>query len=101
MIVSHAVFPIDPDRLDEARDHAKTMVERSNEEERMIDYRAATDIEDEATIHFFERYEDTAAFEAHTQTDHFQAFAAALPDLLAGEPTVTRFEVESATEVEL
>ncbi|WP_128906628.1 putative quinol monooxygenase [Halorubrum amylolyticum] len=101
MIVAHAAFPIEPDRLDEALDHAETLVDRSNEEDGMIEYRAATDVEDGATLRFFERYEDTAAFEAHTQTDHFQAFAAALPDLLAGKPQVTRFEVESATEVEL
>lgn len=101
MIVAHAAFPIEPDRLDEALGHAETLVERSNEEDGMIDYRAATDVEDQATLRFFEQYENTAAFEAHTQTDHFQAFAAALPDLLAGEPQVTRFEVESVTEVEL
>ncbi|OYR44142.1 MULTISPECIES: hypothetical protein [unclassified Halorubrum] len=35
------------------------------------------------------------------ETDHFREFEAALPDLLAGEPEVTRFEVDSATEMEL
>ncbi|MDZ5810194.1 putative quinol monooxygenase [Halorubrum sp. AD140] len=101
MIVLHAVFPIEPDSLDEALDHAETLVERSNEEEGMIDYRAATDVEDGTVLRFFEQYEDAAAFEAHTQTDHFRAFEAALPDLLAGEPRVTRFDVDSATELEL
>ncbi|MUW15884.1 antibiotic biosynthesis monooxygenase [Halorubrum sp. CBA1125] len=101
MIVLHAVFPIEPDRFDEALDHAATLVERSNEEEGMVDYRAAVDVEDESTIRFFEQYEDAAAFEAHTQTDHFQAFEAALPDLLAGEPEITRFDVESAAELDL
>ena len=101
MIVAHAAFPIEPDRLDEALEYAETLVERSNEEDGMIEYRAATDVEEDATLRFFEQYEDTAAFEAHTQTDHFQAFATALPELLAGTPRVTRFEVESETEVEL
>jgi quinol monooxygenase YgiN len=99
MIVLHAVFPIDPDSLDEALNHARTLVEESNREEGMIDYRAATDVEDEATIRFFEQYEDDEAFEAHTQTDHFRAFEEALPDLLAGEPEVLRFEVESAVRL--
>ncbi len=67
----------------------------------MIDYRAATEVSDPNVIRFFEQYEDEAAFEAHSQTDHFQEFEAALPDLLAGEPEVRRFEVESASEVEL
>ncbi len=100
MIVLHAVFPIEPDSLDEALDHAETLVEESNEEEGTIEYRAAVDVEDDSTIRFFERYEDAEAFEAHTRTDHFRAFEAALPDLLAGEPRVTRFDVDSATELE-
>ncbi|QAU13138.1 antibiotic biosynthesis monooxygenase [Halorubrum sp. BOL3-1] len=101
MIVLHAIFRIDPEDLDEALDHAQTLVEESNREEGTIDYRAATDVEDEATIRFFEQYEDEAAFEAHTQTDHYQAFEAALPDLLAGEPEVLRFEVDSVEELDL
>ncbi|GAA0518968.1 Quinol monooxygenase YgiN [Halorubrum aquaticum] len=101
MIVLHAVFPIASERLDEALDHAETLVEESNEEDGTIEYRAATDVEDGTTLRFFEQYEDAAAFEAHTETDHFKAFEAALPDLLAGEPRVTRFEVDSATELDL
>ncbi|GAB3703159.1 putative quinol monooxygenase [Halorubrum pallidum] len=101
MIVSNAVFPIAEDSLDEALDHAETLVEESNGEDGMIEYRAATDVEDGTTLRFFEQYEDADAFESHTQTDHFQAFESALPDLLAGEPDVTRFEVESATKLEL
>ena len=49
----------------------------------------------------FERYEDEAAFGAHAETDHFEAFEAALPDLLTGKPEVTRFAVESASPVDL
>jgi quinol monooxygenase YgiN len=52
-------------------------------------------------VRFFEQYEDENAFEAHTQTDHFQEFEAALPDLLAGEPEILRFDVESAIELDL
>lgn len=64
----------------------------------MIDYRATTDSSDPDIVRFFEQYENATAFEAHTQTDHFQEFEAALPDLLAGEPEVIQFKVESATE---
>jgi len=101
MIVVHAVFPIESDSIDEALDHAQTLVEESNEEPGVIDYRVGRDIEDDTVLRFVERYEDEAAFESHTQTDHFQAFEAALPDLLDGEPEVRRFEVASATELDL
>jgi len=101
MIVLHATFPFDPDERDRALDLIDDLAAKSRQEEGMIDYRAATDVEDPNVVRFVERYEDEAAFEAHTQTDHFQEFEAALPDLLAGEPEVLRFEVESATEVDL
>lgn len=101
MIVLHASFPIDPEKREEALELARDLVEQSNREPGMIDYRATTDIEDGNTIRFFEQYEDADAFEAHTQTDHFQRFEEKLPDLLADEPEVVRFEVDSATELDL
>lgn len=101
MIVLHATFQIKPDKLSEAVDLIQDLVEQSNQEDGMIEYRAAADVQDENTIRFFEQYEDQEAFEAHSQTDHFQEFEAELPGLLAGKPEVHRFDVESATELEL
>lgn len=101
MIVLHASFPIDPDKREEALDLIEDLIEKSQAEDGMIDYRATTDVNDPNVVRFFEQYEDEAAFEAHTQTDHFQEFEAALPDLLAGEPEILRFDVESATELDL
>lgn len=101
MLVVHATFPIDPDHDDEARERIETLAERSRNEDGIIEYQVATDIDDQNVFRFFEKYEDEAAFEAHAETDHFQEFAAALPDLLAGEPTVTQFDVTNASSVEL
>lgn len=101
MIVLHAVFPLDPAKRDEALDMIEELAEQSRAEDGMIDYRAATDVSDPNVVRFFEQYEDAAAFEAHSQTDHFEKFEAALPDLLAGEPEVRRFAVDSATNLEL
>ncbi|WP_121823595.1 putative quinol monooxygenase [Halostella salina] len=101
MIVLHASFPIAPEKREEALDLIEDLVERSQAEEGMIDYRATTDVNDPNVVRFFEQYEDEAAFEAHTRTDHFQEFEAALTDLLDGEPEIIQFEVDSATELEL
>ncbi|MEF8801043.1 MAG: putative quinol monooxygenase [Halolamina sp.] len=101
MIVLHAVFPVDPAQRDEALAHIETLVEESNTEDGMIEYRAAVDVQDENTIRFFEQYEDAEAFEAHSETDHYQTFEEELPDLLAGEPEVMQFEVSEARELEL
>lgn len=67
----------------------------------MIDYRAAADVEDPNTFRLLEQYDDEEAFGAHAETDHFQEFEEALPDLLAGEPEVTRFDVSGSSDVEL
>lgn len=101
MIVLHATFPIDPERREDALDLADHLVEESNREDGVIDYRAAVDVQDENRIRFFEQYEDEAAVEAHENSDHFQRFEEALPELLAGEPEVLRFEVSDVAELDL
>ncbi|MFY4814757.1 putative quinol monooxygenase [Haloarcula sp. AONF1] len=101
MLGVHAEFPIDPEKRDEALDLIRELVEQSRAEDGVIDYQVATDIDDPNLFRFTEQYEDEAAFGAHAETDHFETFESALPDLLAGEPDVTRFEVDSASEVEL
>lgn len=101
MLVVHATFPIDPDSRDEALDLIESLAERSRDEDGIIDYRVATDIDDPNRFRVFEQYEDEAAFDTHAETEHFESFEAALPDLLAGEPEVTQFDVEEASAVEL
>lgn len=101
MLVIHATFPVDPDRRDEALELVEELAEDSREEDGVVDYRVTTDVEDPNVFRFFERYEDEAAFGAHAETDHFETFEEALPDLLSGDPEVTRFDVESASPVEL
>ena len=101
MLVVHASFPVDPDQREAALETIRDLAEQSRAEDGMIDYRAATDVDDENVVRFFEQYEDEEAFAAHTQTDHFREFQVALGDWLAGDPEITRFEVDSATELEL
>ncbi|WP_424017799.1 putative quinol monooxygenase [Halorientalis pallida] len=101
MIVVHASFPIDPDEREEALAHIEDLAEQSRAEDGMLDYRATTDVEDENVVRFVERYEDEAAFAAHSQTEHFTEFLTALSDWLAGDPEILRFEVDSMSEVEL
>lgn len=101
MIVLHAEIPVDSDSRGEALELAEYMVEESNQEDGIIDYRATIDVQDRNVIRFFEQYEDEEALEAHNESAHFQEFEEQLPDLLGGEPEVTMFEVEEATELDL
>jgi quinol monooxygenase YgiN len=101
MLVVHAAFPIATEHHERATELVRELAENSREEEGIIEYRVAVDVDDENLFRFFEQYEDEEAFGAHAESDHFERFEAELPELLAGEPDVTRFEVESATAVEL
>jgi quinol monooxygenase YgiN len=94
-------MPLDPASRDEALDQFDDLAEASRAEPGMLDYRIATDVEDPNVVRFFEQYEDEAALEAHAQTEHFQAFQAAIPDFLAGKPEVRRFDVESTSDLDL
>jgi len=101
MIVIQATFPIDPDHHEQAAELMQTLATESRNEDGILDYRVTTDIEEPHTFRFFELYENEAAFGAHGETDHFEEFEAALPEMLAGEPSVTRYDVDAATDLEL
>jgi quinol monooxygenase YgiN len=100
MIVVHAAFPIAADQRDQALEVFRDLVEASHNEPGVIKYEAATDVSDSNLIRNVEQYEDEDAFQAHLETDHVQDFEEVLPDLLAGEPDIVRFEVDSATDVD-
>lgn len=99
MIVMHASLPVDPDSLDEAVSLATDLAETSRTEEGVVDYRVGADIEDETTLRFFERYADDAAVDAHMNSQHFQEFQGEIASHLAGEPTLTRFDVSESTQL--
>lgn len=101
MIVLHAAVPIAPEHREDALETIEELVQLSRQEEGMVDYRATADVENPNTIRFFEQYEDEAALEAHLESDHYLEFAKSLPDWLAGEPEVMKFEVTRATELDL
>ncbi|MEF8821133.1 MAG: putative quinol monooxygenase [Halovenus sp.] len=101
MLVIHATFPVDPDRREDAIDLVRELAENSRDEDGIIDYQVATDIDDPNLFRFTEQYEDEAAFGAHAESEHFGEFESELPELLAGEPEVTRFDVDSVSDVEL
>jgi quinol monooxygenase YgiN len=101
VIVLHATFPIDPEKREKALALVEDLVEASQTEEGTIEYRATTDVSEPNVIRIFEQYEDEAAYEAHAESDHLGAFKEALPDLLGGQPEVIKFEVESATTLDV
>lgn len=99
MIVMHAALPIDPNGKAEAIDLLVDLAEQSRAEDGVIEYRVTTDAEDPNTIRVFEQYEDDGAVDDHMSSDHFQTFQADIEGYIAGEPTLTRFDVSAETDV--
>jgi quinol monooxygenase YgiN len=56
----------------------------------------ASDGEGARVLHLFERYRDQEALEAHRASDHYVAYRAKLPDLLASPVEVTVLSVIDA-----
>ena len=65
-----------------------------------VEYRAASDVQDEHLLLFVERYEDGPALEAHVGYDHYQAFEAVMGDLLAGEHELLGMAIESVANID-
>lgn len=101
MLVIRATLPLDPDRMDEVTEIASELAEASRAEDGVVDYQVAEDLESPGVLRIFEVYEDEEAFAAHGDTDHLAAFQAALPDLLVGQPEITRYEVSDSGPVEI
>jgi len=101
MLVVHATFPIDPNHRHRAVEPMRELAEQFRTEDGIIDYRVTTDIDDRNLFRFVERYGREAAFGAHVETDRFAEFETVPPELLDGEPDVTRFDVERVSDVEL
>ena len=94
MQIVYAVLPLSPDHRDEALEATRTIAEKSREEPGVIDYRVGTDVEDPNILRFVEQYEDADAVDTHLETDHYQVYEdTIIPDMLAGEPEITQFEV--------
>jgi quinol monooxygenase YgiN len=99
MIVLNASIPIDPDSRETAVEAASELAQRSREEDGVIDYRVALDIEDDATLRVFEQYEDEDALNAHMNSDHYGSFESQVPEFAAGAPELYRFDVSEKTQL--
>jgi quinol monooxygenase YgiN len=99
MIVLNASIPIAPDSRDAAIEAATELAQHSREEDGVIDYRVALDIEDDVTLRVFEQYEDDEAVESHMGSDHFEAFQGKIPEFVAGDVELHRFDVSEKSRM--
>lgn len=84
MLINHTTIRLDPAKRSKAVDIIDDLVAYSQTEDGTITYRAMTDIGDSNIVRFFERYEDQAAAEAHTESEQYHRFVESLPEISEG-----------------
>ncbi|MDR2472419.1 MAG: antibiotic biosynthesis monooxygenase [Tannerella sp.] len=70
---------------------ALPLVEATNKEPGNLFYHLYQSPIDPTQFIFYEEYTDQAAFDAHAGSEHFKKFAAAIPDMLAGDLSIGQF----------
>ena len=78
-----ASFTPRPERVPQLRATLDVMVEHTRQEPGCQVYDLYESDDDGTRFHLFERYADGDALEAHRATDHYKAYRAKLPELLA------------------
>lgn len=101
MMVVKSAIPIDPESREEAIEMMSDLSSKSREEDGMVDYHVSIDIDDENLLRLVEQFESEEAFNSHMQEEHTQEFVEELPEIVAGEVEAIRFDVESASELEM
>lgn len=99
MITVAGRVPLKPETRDKAIAAASKMVHETHKEVGCIQYHFYTDIDDANILHVFEEWESQEALDAHLASAHMAEFAAVLPQALATEPKIMRYEVKAVTRL--
>jgi len=96
MIVIAGSVRVRPEARERAIQVALEMAAATQKEAGCRAYRFSADLTEPTLFYLHEEWDDAGALTRHFATPHMATFQAALPGLLAGPPTITRFEVTSA-----
>lgn len=72
-------------------DVAQKLVDATRQETGNISYNLYQSPFDPQSFIFYEEYKDDEAFNFHANSEHFKAFAAAIPDMLAADLNIEQF----------
>ncbi|WP_409304097.1 putative quinol monooxygenase [Peribacillus sp. SCS-155] len=93
MVIIHAYLKVKQDQQAKFLEAAKNVIEHSQAEEGNNSYNLYEDTQQENAFVFVEEWRDRAAIDEHEQTQHFKDFIRVLPELLAEEISVKKYEV--------
>jgi quinol monooxygenase YgiN len=93
MIVVFASAIVQTDAIETVMELAKVCAETTRQESGCLSYAFYISVENPNQFIAFEEWKDSAALEAHLQTEHVQTFFAGLTPHLTAPPQITRYEV--------
>ncbi len=99
MIVVSGTVRIKPESRQAAVDAGIEMSRASEAEAGCITYHFYSDIEDENLFRIFEVWTNEEALMAHFKTPHMATFNSKLPDLLAGETDIKRYDISRVSDL--
>ena len=96
MILICGTIRLPPDRLTEAREPMRVMVQASRAEEGCLEYAYAEDVLTPGLIRVFERWTGRDALDAHFASAHIHKWRASWPTLGIADRQLTLYEVSCA-----
>lgn len=94
MIVVHGRFPIRPDAADRFRALLPELIANTRRDEGCLSYECLESTETPGEFLFVEQWESAEMLAKHLAAEHLATATAALPGLLAGEPSIVAFDSE-------
>jgi quinol monooxygenase YgiN len=101
VIVVHVEAKIDPAEEEHARAAALVMQEATQAEPGNLAYRFSQAVDDPTTVLVFEVWQDQAAVDAHSASEHMATFMASLAETIAGPVVVTQYDAEVSSSYTL
>jgi quinol monooxygenase YgiN len=99
MLIVAGRVPVKAERRAEAVAAAVKMAKATQSEAGCRSYAFYSDLEDPNLFLIYEEWESDAALAAHFQTPHMAEFNAVIPSLVAGPPSINRYEVSAVVKM--
>jgi quinol monooxygenase YgiN len=99
MIVIAVSVKIKPEKRGIAVLDAMAMADASRKEDGCLRYEFSVDIQDPHRFLVFEQWENQAALDAHSETEHMATFREQLPVFVDGPLEIKRYVVDSVSDI--
>lgn len=99
MILVSGTIVIDPAKVVRALELTRPLVEATRAEPGCLAYGFYADPQDHSRFLLYEEWEDQAALDAHSASEHLAAFYEAIPELEVTEVVVHQHEVAGRTRI--